>query len=609
MRTPSKIQKEAIQHLLGPAQVVAGPGSGKTYVIIQRILYLLDHCQISPDQILVITYTKSAAQEMQRRFEAECKDTQNLGVNFGTLHGVCYRILMDTGFCKKDSLITEAQKRELFKVLLGNMGLAECTGYDMVTALLHEVSRMKNLDPNAEMRFLRSSPPGLNEDQVKALVQEYQRYLEEQGWIDFDDMIIKCLKLFREQPALQTRYQQRFTHILADEFQDINAPQYELLKLLAMPQNNLFVVGDDDQAIYGFRGASPGIMRRFAQDYGSCRQILMTENYRSGQKIVKAAEEVITKNQERFPKSFFPIREGGNIWLSCFDTRKEEAESMLRLLNSMKDEERNSTAIILRTNLETVHYHELLKREHIAVKGQKMEPHRDELSFITEDISAYLSYLYHGRKRKDLLCFLNKPMRYFSREAVAFEGDLRAQALNYYRNNPEMKRRVEDFFDKLLLASEMHPSVAVRFFLHVLGYEKYLKQKAGSPEEEKRYERQVAEATLALKEGLPDENIASFLEHAVSKKNRDKKEPYGVEVLTMHGAKGLEFDQVFLPDLNEGVIPGKRICDRQQLEEERRLLYVAITRARNKLYLSYTKERGRKRSRYLEGISYLPSLP
>lgn len=143
MRTPSKIQKEAIQHLLGPAQVVAGPGSGKTYVIIQRILYLLNHCQISPDQILVITYTKAAAQEMQRRFEAECKDTQNLGVNFGTLHGVCYRILMDTGFCKKDSLITEAQKRELFKVLLGNMGLAECTGHDMVTALLHEVSRMK----------------------------------------------------------------------------------------------------------------------------------------------------------------------------------------------------------------------------------------------------------------------------------------------------------------------------------------------------------------------------------------------------------------------------------------------------------------------------------
>lgn len=609
MRTPSKIQKEAIQHFLGPAQVVAGPGSGKTYVIIQRILYLLDHCQISPDKILVITYTKAAAQEMQRRFEAECKGTQNLGVNFGTLHGVCYRILMDAGFCKKDSLITETRKRELFKVLLGNMGLAECAGYDMITALLHEVSRMKNLDPNAEMSFSEGSPPGLKEEQMKALMRGYQRYLEEQGWIDFDDMIIKCLKLFMEQPALQTRYQQRFTHILADEFQDINAPQYELLKLLAMPQNNLFVVGDDDQAIYGFRGASPGIMRRFAQDYGSCRQILMTENYRSGREIVKVAEEVITKNQERFSKSFFPIRDGGSIWLSCFDTRREEAESMLRLLRGMTDEEKNSTAIILRTNLEAAHYRELLKRECIAVKGRKIEPGRDGLSFITEDISAFLSYLYHGQKRRDLLCFLNKPMRYFSREAIAFEGDLREQALNYYRNNPEMKRRVEDFFDKLRLASKMHPSIAVRFFFHVLGYQKYLKQKSGSPEEEERYERRVADAALALKEGLPDENAASFLEHAFSRENQDKKEPYGVEVITMHGAKGLEFDQVFLPDLNEGVIPGKRICNRQQLEEERRLLYVAITRARNKLYLAYTKERGRKRSRYLEGISFPPYLP
>ncbi|MDE6184516.1 MAG: ATP-dependent helicase, partial [Lachnospiraceae bacterium] len=293
MKKPSKAQKQAITHLSGPAQIIAGPGSGKTYTIIQRILYLIRHHQIRPDRILVITYTKAAAAEMKERYEKESANDQKYigNVHFGTFHSICYHILRQCGFARYDSLIKESDKRKLLQIILNNHGLSsECT-YDSITNLLNSISHMKNISESAPGGF--KSNVDVPFEEFLRIKEEYDRYLREQELLDFDDMILQCYELLSKKQELCRKYQDLFQYILVDEFQDINMPQYQLLKLLAQPGNHLFVVGDDDQAIYGFRGATPGIMKQFLNDFACGKQILLTENYRSGKKIVKLAERMI----------------------------------------------------------------------------------------------------------------------------------------------------------------------------------------------------------------------------------------------------------------------------------------------------------------------------
>ncbi len=599
MKKPSKAQKKAINHLSGPAQIIAGPGSGKTFTIIQRILYLIQYYHVRPDKILVITYTKAAANEMKERLEHANAPS---GVCFGTFHSICYYILKKSACIGENSLIKEVEKRKLLQIILGNQGLATKSNYESVSLLLNMISYTKNVPDYCLSKDLQSNSL-FSAEEILAVKEEYNRHLREQKMIDFDDMITECLNLLSANREILNFYREMFHYIMADEFQDINMPQYQILKLLAYPKNNLFVVGDDDQAIYGFRGASPDIMKRFTDDFPDGKQIMLTENYRSGQKIVSLAGSVISGNKERFIKQFYPIREGGNVVVSCFDTRKDEELQIIRELSKLDNEILCNTALLLRTNMEVIQYTELLKDAGISIKetvGSKTDIFH---SFIMKDITAFLSYLYFGNKRSDLIYFMNKPNRFFTRMALPYEQVLPEQMEKYYRKNPQMTAEVKKFFAHLKIASNLKPVLAVAFFRKTLGYDRYLQEKAGDLNEFKQLQKHtdsIQQCFASYSVGMDLKEFIYLQAEKAEEQMNYTENCDGVRVLTMHSSKGLEFVRVYLPDVNDGVIPSRNIQTPKELEEERRLLYVAMTRARDDLFIYYTKERGRKISRYLE---------
>ncbi len=596
MREPSKIQRQAITHNRGPALVCAGPGSGKTFTVIQRILYLINHYHVQSDKILVITYTKAAAKEMKERFEAESTYT---GVYFGTFHSICYNILKQSGKAAENSLISEGDKRKLLHIILNNLGMASKSGYEFLTVLQNRISKMKNIT-----ECIRESPE-FSYEEIRNIKEEYDRYLREQKLLDFDDMIVECLKLLNENEVVRRKYQQMFQYILVDEFQDINQFQYDVVKLLAAPENNIFAVGDDDQTIYGFRGAYPDIMQQFVTDFPEGIQIMLTENYRSKGEIIRLAEKMISQNQNRFIKEFHPIKNGGKIILSCFETRKEEELRMIKELSLSGLEELYHTAVLVRTNREGIQYKELFKAEGIPVQGKNVSQEDIFHSFIMEDIAAFLSYLFCGKKRCDFIRFMNKPNRFLARAALPHEEVRQEDMEQYYVRNQEMGQVVRLFFHQLGIAEKLAPVMAITFFRKTLGYDSYLQHGAKDYREFERLCRQadqIQKSFTTYKAGMPVGNFIKLLKEKSNSGPPEETEEKGLHILTMHSAKGLEFDRVYLPDVNEGIIPGREIKTEKEHEEERRLLYVAITRAKNDLYLYYTKERNRKISRYLEGI-------
>ncbi len=600
MRKASNLQQKAIMHGNGPARVLAGPGSGKTFTIIQRIYYLITHYHISPDKILCVTFTKAAALEMEQRFYHNFPDvshSENKKVQFGTLHSLCYQILRESGDFYQYSLVSENTKRNIIKQLFANEAVMQEADYDMITNLLSAISKRKNI-PDAK------PPVFLTDVQFDALYCQYESMLQERKVIDFDDMIIKAYQLLLNKKTLLQRWQSAFLHILVDEFQDMNENQYKIVRLLAEPQKNLFIVGDDDQSIYGFRGASPGIMKQFAVDYPNINHLFLSENYRSGNQIVTLANTMIKQNKDRLYKKPIPMRKGGGVEVSFQKSRKEEEEILIRHLKQLSFKQLTESAVILRTNREVFQYASLLKQAKIPIKEQQQEETDYLHHFIMEDICAFLKFIREGGYRENFLKFVNKPERYFSRQAFTEETVQLRALLRYYQNNQQMQHTIQVLFNQINKAAELSAGLAVRYFRQVIGYDRYLEETANTIQEKELFfahAKKVQDLFMQMKEKEKVDSFCKRKETELSAQTKDNiSYTKGVSVMTMHSVKGLEFTYVFLPDLNEGVIPGKTCKSQESMEEERRLLYVAITRAREFLYLYYTCERNRKPTRFLK---------
>ncbi len=633
---PSQLQ--AVMHGEGPMLVLAGPGSGKTTVIVNRILYLIKERQIPPENILVVTFTKDAALSMQNRFVKEAGE--HLAVNFGTFHSVFYHILRESDSSKANyQLVTQSQKKNIVLAILKELASKKEKYTDMdslkeeAEGVLNAIGYYKNTrDVQATLKKL--SEGWKNEFQT--IFEEFRRRMRKEGGLDFDDMVYECLELLLKDKQRLSYWQKRFQYILVDEFQDINPMQYEVIKLLSAKHRNLFVVGDDDQAIYGFRGSRPACIRQFAEEFGA-GQVILNANYRSLEELVKVSEKVIGENKDRFMKACYAAGlcagERDSVKLRMFQSVGEEYEWIKnQLKNELEDrfkKEDETCAVLFRTNSQMQRLASVLAREGIefAMRGQTGDPYEH---FIAKDIMAYLRFAKGERSRELFLRIMNRPVRYLDREAVGEMNpvDLERLRMNYARRGLPTDigamREIDALIQQLTALKRMSPGPAVRYLCKAVGYERYLKEKAQTSEQLEEwlelleFLKQEASAYHNLDEwmsaqkriGQRMEEISGRNDYRGKKRRSENGRKTHIHLMTVHASKGLEFDHVFIPDCNEKTYPHGNMPDAETVEEERRIFYVGMTRAKKHLELlcvSGSKERPRVMSRFLNPIKEIYS--
>ena len=577
-------QEQAIMHTAGAAQVFAGPGSGKTYVIVHRIRQLINGQGIDPSHILVITFTKAAALEMQERF-FRLIEPERPPVRFGTFHAVFYHILKQSAQYRDYVIITETERRKLIRQIIHMHKRFACLQEEDMDSIIASLSAYKTSSVIKPLPVQK-----IGEEDILFLAEEYASYLREFKQMDFDDILCHCYDLLTAQSDMLIRWQKQFSYILIDEFQDISPKQYEIIRLLAAPEDNLFIVGDDDQSIYGFRGASPGIMRDFMRDYPSADRIFLDINYRCNSQIVDAAGRVISENHNRVGKQVRAAHEeGAGLHLQIFRSASEEEEWLSEELARKKELELlESCAMICRTNYDCAMWAQTLRRKGIPFT-MKEAPMSRFRHFVIQDIMAYMA-LAQGRGelvRKHFLRIMNRPVRYLKREAVSQERIVEAQLTAYYRDTPVLQERIRKLFHDLESLRTKSPHLQVHYIRKIIGYDRYLTEKYGVEKS-----KELIDIGIEFQEFAKEFQTLAQIDDYISQYEETLQnirtcgtESAGIRLMTMHASKGLEFDTVYIPDCQEGTIPSARSQTDEEIEEERRMFYVAMTRAKRELYL------------------------
>lgn len=591
-------QNRAISHDKGPMMLLAGPGSGKTTTITKRVVNLIQEKKVTPSSILVVTFTKAAAREMKERFLRLCKE-KNVNapyeqVTFGTFHGVYYSILKYAYHLSVKNILSEERKYDILKEIVYRQKLTIEDEKEFFQGLVQEISMVKNGRIPLEHYYSANCP----DDTFRIIYQEYVKRCKTSKLLDFDDILLYTYELLTNRNDILRGWQKRFTYILVDEFQDINQLQYDVVKLLAKPEDNLFIVGDDDQSIYAFRGAKPEIMLHFPEDYPDAKTELLACNYRSASTIVELSQKVISKNLRRYKKELFADKMGGKpVTIQVFEDGKQEelyVKSQVKELLK-KGIPYEEMAVLYRTNSGARFLVETLMQYQIPFCMRDTLPNLYE-HWIAQDVISYIRIAMGERSRREFLRIMNRPNRYFSRDAlddaqVSFEG-LRW----FYEEKDWMCDRIDKLEEDLNTLKRMTPYGAINYIRYGIGYEEYLKEYAG-------YRKIKAEELFEVMEELASsaKNFKSFSEWFVhieeytqQLKEQAKKqvsEKKGITISTLHSIKGLEFDAVFLMDVNEGSLPYHKAVTESSIEEERRLFYVGITRARKFLWILYAKNR------------------
>lgn len=599
----SNAQFRAIAHGDGPAMVLAGPGSGKTLVIINRIKYLIEERKVRPEEILVITFTKAAAGEMRERFARLMGERSR--VTFGTFHAVFFQILKYAYHFTAANILRDDQRYQILTELAEGQRLEYEDEKEFVQGISGEISLVKNEQIPLEHYYSSSC----SEEVFRRIYQGYQDRLKKRGLIDFDDMLVYCYELLSKRPDILAQWQRRFRYILVDEFQDINGLQYQILRLLARPENNLFIVGDDDQSIYRFRGAKPEIMRGFQKDYPGAETVLLDENFRCSGKIVAAAGLVIAENKNRFDKKIRCGSEPGEaVEIRRFAGQEQEAKYLIKCIRDSREKgyAYSDMAVLARTNVGGRYTAEKLMEYQIPFRMRDVMPNLYE-HWIARDLLAYIRLGLGIRDRKDFLQVMNRPNRYISRSCldepqVSFE-----RLCTWYEDKPWMVRRLDELEENLRRLGRMSPFAAINYIRYGMEYDSYLKEYAGCHHIKEEELREVAEELQESAKNFKThlqwfEHIEEYKKTLEEKKNQPGEED-AVTLSTLHGSKGLEFSEVFILDVNEDTIPHRKAALEADIEEERRLFYVGMTRAKRRLHLFYLKERYGKRlepSRFLE---------
>lgn len=609
----NKEQKKAVEHLDGPMLVLAGAGSGKTRVLTRRVAYLIKEYGVSPQQILAVTFTNKAAEEMKERIASLLNGLPDEPW-ISTFHSLCVRILVreveKLGYKRNFAIFDQTDQKKLIKQVLDELNID--SKKTKPKAVLNEISRAKNelLSPDDYSQ----ETGGYFSELVGQIYPVYQRKLKENNAFDFDDLIMKTAKLFEQYPKVLEFYQNKFCYILIDEYQDVNFAQYQLVQLLAESHHNLCVVGDPDQGIYGFRGADIRNILNFEDDYQDAEVIRLEQNYRSKEVILQAAQHVIQNNDFRKEKDLWTKRgEGEKITYYEAGSEKDEAgyaAKKIKVMSSNSQYNYSDMAVLYRTNAQSRPFEEMFMKFGIPyqiIGGLKFY-NRMEI----KDILGYLRVLYNPDDDINLLRIIGRPKRgigpgttgklqeYAAQNGLSlYQAGLKADQISKLTGVYE--KRVKKFFSFMKSLREdideiTLPELARRIFKGS-GYKKSLKDK-GTDKAQSRLEN-IKELFSVIEDYLrknEDPSLGGFLEEVALLSDIDNMEDENhlVTLMTLHSAKGLEFPVVFLAGLEEGIFPHTNsMVENEDLEEERRLCYVGITRAQDKLYLMRARRRRR----------------
>lgn len=587
----NEAQAQAIQHTDGPCLVLAGPGSGKTLTIVNRVKYLIEKQKVRPEEILVVTFTRFAAAEMKSRL-CLVMGKRDLPVTVGTFHGIYYGILKWAYRMNQENILSETEKYQILRGVINKERMEIFDEEDFIQDIAAEIGKVKNNRIPLE-EFVSEK---CSADAFRNIYRNYEQHRKELKKIDFDDMLVLCYELFRSRPDVLAQWQKKFRYVLIDEFQDINRIQYDVIRMLAQPENNLFVVGDDDQAIYGFRGADSELMLGFGKDFPDAKQILLGMNYRSTANIVQNSLKLIENNVERYSKKLEANREGG----SCLHIQEvkdpvEEAEYVLEEIqkckeNGIKEEE---IVILFRVHTDARAVVEAMVERKIPFQMKEHLPNIYE-HFIAKDIMAYFRLATGKRRRQDFLQVMNRPKRYLGRDSVSGSQVSFEDMRKFYCDKDWMIDRIDQFEWDVKMLMKMAPYAAIQYIRKRIGYDDFLKEYAFTHQINRSDLNEVlAEIEEAAKAFSSVEEWFAHVEEytetlKVKEKERNKPRP-GVRLMTIHASKGLEFKQVFLIAANEGRIPYQKAKTDKEIEEERRLFYVAMTRAKDFLKICYVK--------------------
>lgn len=598
-------QMRAIAHLSGPMMVLAGPGSGKTSVIVERTAYMISEGKIDASSILVATFSRAAAREMKERFlKFIGKETSQ--VTFGTFHGIFYGILKQAYNLSSANILSETEKYDILRELTQLYGGELAEEADFAEEISKEISVVKGNRVALEYYYSSCCP----DEVFRQIYTGYRKICNERRKLDFDDMLVYCYELFTKREDILNAWRRKFQYILVDEFQDINHLQYDIIKLLASPRNNLFIVGDDDQSIYHFRGARPEIMMNFTKDFPKAETVLLNVNYRCSGKILETAMRLIGYNDKRFMKKLStPNDVGEEVRCEEYQNPREEYLAVVKQLKARLDrgEDLQDTALLFRTNQEAEGLVQVLMEYQIPFIMKEQLPNLFQ-HWISRNMMSYLLLAQGDLSRKHFLDVMNRPNRSIARDMVSDTRLSFEKLKEYYKDKDWMCDRITTLETHLRIIKSLPPFAAMNFIRKAVGYEEYLQEYAAyrkmKPEELIEVLERVMESAAGKKDLKEWQDYIE--EYSIKLQEQAKKQEIrreGVVISTLHGVKGLEYDNVYIFNVNEGSIPYKKAVLEESLEEERRLFYVGMTRAKKKLTLLYVKrqfEKEREPSRFLE---------
>lgn len=610
-------QLEAVKHINGPCMVLAGPGSGKTRVITYRIANMVVNEEIKPTSILAISFTKASSLEMKNRALSLSNDYRMNKVTYGTFHSVFFRILRYFEKYNLESILDEKMKRLAIKGILKSLEVENGEDDEVVGQVINEISYVKNelmdkVDFKSEL---------LSSDEFTKAYNLYEEHKDQINKIDFDDMLIKTYHLLQNNKSALDIVRNVYKYILVDEFQDINRVQFEVLKLISNPNNNIFVVGDEDQSIYGFRGARPDFLLQFEEYFKNTKKVLLDINYRSKDEIINVANRLIEKNENRYEK-VIKCNQGLGAKVNYISPDDSEEEAVFigkDILEEVKKDyvEYTDFAVIYRTNIQS--------RALVDVFMDMRIPFVVKDAIVTiydhwasQDILAYLRIGLNPNSNKDWVRIINKPFRYISRDSINMikdEKDFINSLINKCELKPNQIKTINDLEIDLSYLKTLNPKNAISYIRTSLDYDRYILDYCTN---RKIKANGLVEILNELESSATNfKTIEEYLDHIERVKselvdNKHNKNTDGVIFTTMHSAKGLEFKNVYIIGANEGTIPHEKSYDldddkkkAEQIEEERRLMYVAITRAEENLYISSPINKyGKKvsKSRFIDDI-------